>query len=538
MFAKKKILSKIVLVSIFLLTGCEPASNKTNDINNKNKIESVEVAKDGFPIVEEEIELTILAPGIGLAEWGEMPTLERYTEKTKINLNYITPTLDEFSTRFNLMITSNDTPDMIFAPGQSVLTPALEVSYGEDGILLPLNDLIKDYAPNLNQLLKEHPEIKEAITTPDGNIYALPGLDTSDSSLWPTAPLWYRGDWLDALNAEVPETLDEFYNLLIRFRDEDPNGNGQRDEIPFSIAGLENVRPWLLGAFSLHEWGPEVRNDQVFYTPITDNAREYYKFLNQLFSEKLIDQDLFIQAEAMKKEKGRKNRLGIFQDWFSFFTTGQSETEAIKNPMFKPLMSEWSDKPTVGVSPQIRRGAFALSSGNKHPEASMRWVDYFYTAEGYEFMNRGPAGYYWDWEDQESGEKVLSNLAKEKGEDYRGTISPLYGIEAPGVTLSLPAIDEQTDSSFDDFIADETAEKIEAHGVIAFPLIYLTDEEINEISRIETDLSSYIEEQEENFTTGELDPENDEDWKEYLQTIEKMDIDRYIEIYQVAYDRQ
>ena len=57
----------------------------------------------------------------------------------------------------------------------------------------------------------------------------LPTIGMGDTSIWPRGPLWYNGDWLKALDVkELPKSVDEFYDLLVRFRDEDPNGNGKK----------------------------------------------------------------------------------------------------------------------------------------------------------------------------------------------------------------------------------------------------------------------------------------------------------------------
>lgn len=530
----KFIKGSLVLSSMLILGACNDSSDTTQSDNNNNEETNVDVAKEGFPIVEEEITLSIMAPGTGNS-WAEMPTLQQYSEMTGINLDYTTPPMDDFGTRFNLTFASGDLPDMIYAPGSSVLTPALEVDYGQQGLLLPLNDLIDEYAPNLSALLEERPEIRDAITTPDGNIYALPRVEEGDTALWPTGPLWYNGEWLDNLDAEVPETLDEFYELMVRFRDEDPNGTGVDDTIPISNAGLQHPRVWFLSAFDLNAWGVEERDGEVVYNPMTDNARAYFEFFNKLYEENLLDQEIFSQSDEMKKAKGEANEIGLFQDWFSFFTTARSEDEAVNDPMFMPLTSEYSPERTVAASPGIGRGAFALTSSNSNPEASMRWVDYLYSEEGHLFFNDGPEGYTWEWEDEEAGIRVATEEGLEGGEDYRGTITPNYGITNPGRIASLPPIGEESD--FTVFIREETQEKIEPNAVVAFPLVYLTQEEVDEIQSISGDVATFIEEQEAQFITGQLDVSDDAVWDNYVSTLENMGINRMVEIYQDAFDR-
>ncbi len=51
---------------------------------------SVDVNKEGFPIVDEEIELTLMAPGAGMEEWSNMETLIAYSDMTNVKFKYTT----------------------------------------------------------------------------------------------------------------------------------------------------------------------------------------------------------------------------------------------------------------------------------------------------------------------------------------------------------------------------------------------------------------------------------------------------------------
>jgi putative aldouronate transport system substrate-binding protein len=74
---------------------------------------------------------------------------------------------------------------------------------------------------------------KNGVTTPDGNIYVLPGLDGCWHCYWPTKS-WINEDWLAAVNMDMPTTTEEYEKVLLAFKNDDPNGNGKPDEIPFS----------------------------------------------------------------------------------------------------------------------------------------------------------------------------------------------------------------------------------------------------------------------------------------------------------------
>ncbi|WP_408006952.1 extracellular solute-binding protein [Pseudalkalibacillus sp. A8] len=522
----KKIIT-LLLTVILVLTGCI-----SKEEASKEPSKEVEVNKEGFPIVDEEINLTMMAPGTGLAEWKDMPTLKEYSEKTNINFKYITPPMSDFQTKLNLAFASGDIADIIYAAGSSNLTAGMEVDYGKQGVLVPLEDLIEEHAPNIQKIFEENPEIKKSITTVDGHIYSLPAINMHPTSGWYRGPMWFNGQWLDALGVkELPKTTDELYDLLVRFKTEDPNGNGEADEIPLIDVKMDSTRPWLLGAFGLKEWGIDEVDGTVRYTPITENYKEYLTYMNKLYEEGLLDSETFSQSDEQKKAKGQANRLGLFPDYFSFFTTGESEEEAINNPMFHPLTSSVSDELLFPRSPGINRGAFAITSNNEHPEASIRWIDYFYSKEGREYLNDGPEGYL--WEKGENGARKYLEVPEgfDSREDYRGTLTPAYGITAPTVTARIEGVEL---TEFDKFIEDETKAKIDPYAEVPIPLMYLTNEEQSTVNTIEVDLQSYVEQMEAKFITG-VEPLSN--WDKYVKTIENMNIEQYVQVYQDAYDR-
>lgn len=536
---KKWYAASLLLSTSVLLAACGGGNAATSGNSGKATDSDVEVAKEGFPIVDETIKMTMLAPGTGMAEWADMPTLTEYSEKTNIEFEYTTPPLSDFSTRFNLTFASGDLPDVIFGPGTDVLTPALEVDYGQQGLLLPLNDLIEEYAPNLKKALDERPEIRQSITTTDGNIYSLPRINGGTSSTWIRGPVWINGEWMKALGIEeAPKTTDELYEMLVRFKNEDPNGNGKADEIPFTDVKMDSTRPWLLSAFGIKEWGIEEHDGVVRYAPITENYRGYLEFMNKLYAEGLLDQEVFSQADEQKKAKGENNQLGMFPDWFSFFTTGQTEEEAIVNPMMGPMTSEYSEDPLFPMAGGVQRGTFAITKDNPNPAAAMRWVDYFYSKEGYDYLNKGPAGYLWDWVDEEGGAREYnSELEATDREEYRGQITPDYGITTPGNSdFEFQQIGDTPKSEFELFLEKETEEKINKHGEIAFPLVYLTKEEQDTVSGIAVDLQTYVRNSEAQFITGQLEL-NDANWENYVETLKKIGTEEFVSVYQAAYDR-
>lgn len=517
-----------------LLAGCGSGNSNEGAANNNAAKTDAAVNKEGFPIVNEPITLTMMAPDVGIQNWENMPVLQQMQEMTGITLEYQNAPKDSFDTKKNLVFASGNYPDIFYAAG---LTTAEQMNYGEQGILIPLEDLIDEYAPNFKALLEENPDVRKSITAPDGHIYTLPVVELSQH--WYRNPMWYNGDFLKALKIDkLPETTEELYTFLKRVKEEDPNGNGIADEIPISsvtttAANLRDIRTWLLGAFGIYEEEIYVDdNDVVHYTPLEEGFKEYLTYMNRLWSEELLDHESFSQTAEQKKAKAQENRVALFSDWHAYMTKGgEPSTE---DPMFAPVRSESVDAPAIAKNRGITTGAFAISESNPHPEASMRWVDYLYSYEGAMFFNKGPEGMLWEYTDKENRvKKYLPVPDGKEMEDYRATLTPNYGIPAP--TLSMDDINKGLKTDFDLWVEQETKQKLLDKGArIPFPALFLTVEEQTEINSLNSDLSTYVKQMEAKFITG---AEPLSGWDNYVATIKKMGGERVAEIYQAAYDR-
>ncbi|MHC5268318.1 type 2 periplasmic-binding domain-containing protein [Enterococcus sp. LJL98] len=536
----------IALFSTLLVACGTGTSDKGKETGSSKAESSVKLNNESqFPIVAdgEELTLSIMGPGMGLAEWEDMQTLQEYMEMTGIKTTYVTPPNADFPTKLNLAFAADDLTDIIYGAGSSTLTSAMEIDYGAQGILVALEDYITpEIMPNLSKLIEEDPNILKSITTPDGHVYSLPFVPRNGTAIWYQQPMWYNGEWLDNLGVkELPKTTDELYDLLVRFRDEDPNGNGQKDEIPLTDVEMNGTRLWLMGAFGIKVKGIQEDDGVISYTPMSENYKGFLEYMNKLYSEGLLDKEVYSQSNDQKQAKGQKNQLGLFNDYYSMFTTGRNEKEAVNDPLFQPLTSEYSKEAVIAGSPRLSRGAFAITHKNPSVEASLRWVDYFYSEEGAKFLEQGPEGVYWETAKTKDGEEVrvfTADVNPDDTESFRGKITPAYGLVTPNIVLDHEPIrksaDEEPDTAFMDWVVAETEEKMTPVAEVPYPLLYLTKEENDKVATNATDLQTYTEEMEAKFITGVT---SFDEWDKYVKTIESMGVEEYIQVYQDAYDR-
>jgi putative aldouronate transport system substrate-binding protein len=154
---------------------------------------------------------------------------------TNVHINWEIVPAAEKATKFNLAIASQNYADIYLG---TTFTPVQVMMLSSGGMFRPLDDLIAEYGYNTRAAFENEPVVKEAISAPDGHIYTLFYTDLG-VHMESQQKCFVLPDWLDALNIDMPQTTEGFKSMLIQFRDQDANGNGDpSDEIP--LVGFSN----------------------------------------------------------------------------------------------------------------------------------------------------------------------------------------------------------------------------------------------------------------------------------------------------------
>lgn len=522
--------SKIALASAaaLLLTGSVFAGCSKSEEGSGGK--SGNLNETGFPIVNEPITLEMMAQSSPLQpNWENMAFFKEMQEKTNISFKFKNSTSEQFQQKKQLAFASLELPDVFFGAN---LTANEEVEYGSQGLLIPLEDLIEQYAPNLKKVMEKHPDLKASITAPDGHIYALPGLDNLSHSQTPL--IWMNGQWLKNLGVERPSTIDELYALLKQFKEQDPNRNGTADEIALSASSVAELRYSLLPNFGISESnGIFERDGTVHYAFIQEEYKEYLTFLNRLYTEKLLDPQIFSHTWEQYVAKGAADKVGIFPTWPIVMVGFTDVTEAANYPLLPALTSPTNKEKLVTKVSEIKRGRFAITNKNKHPEATMRWVDYLYSEEGTILARLGVEGKNWEWVDE--GKTKWTLLAPEGMNTTQANAQ-----DAPGAGSNVPMVIDQEffikeDNPTIHTISGWVEEEYLPYAKVPFPQIYFTVDEQTTYSTIKPDIDTYLKQMEAKFVSGEISIE--QGWDDYVSTMKKLKVDELVKIHQAAYDR-
>lgn len=238
---------------------------------------------------EDENEYSVFAILNGEYDLADNLTMQTTLEEAGLKFDFTSVMGADLAEKRNLLLASGDYPE-IFMKSSFTMTDLNK--YGSQGLFLPLEDLIKEHAPNLTKVLDERNAWKY-LTSADGHIYSLPEIGRQDGAL---TTYWINKKWMDNLGLEEPKSLDELYNVLKAFKEQDANGNGDPDdEIP--ITATDVVKPdLLLPYFDINYDYPTklaVIDDQLTYVPTSDVFKSYVEFITKLYQEGIMDKNAF-----------------------------------------------------------------------------------------------------------------------------------------------------------------------------------------------------------------------------------------------------
>ncbi|GGP16801.1 extracellular solute-binding protein [Oceanobacillus neutriphilus] len=529
---QKKILFLLCVSFLLILTACgndekEDMGGSEEALDNLNQ--------DGMPIVENEITLDVFAGHAASTaeDWNDIPVLNEYEKMTNIDMNWNQVPVDGLQEKRNLALASGDLPDLFYG---SYMPNSDLYKYGEQGIFIPLNDLIDEYAPNIKAYLEKYPEIKKGITFPDGNIYAVPRLRDPDSptSLMDDKP-WINKEILDELGMDNPETTDEFYEYLKAAKELSVDGN---DVIPFSSVSMDRLFHWLTGSFGVSNKGilhgsidedPETGELRFYRT--ADEYKQLLEYMNKLYTEGLIEQNIYsieVDHFLANGAEGKYAAMNFFnpKDYFGEEVGGRYVPgNALEGPNGDKLF-------TSVISPVNSLGHFSITNVNENPEATIRWIDYFWSDEGAKMFFMGLEGE--TYEETPDGPELTEEITNNPDGLTVQEALAQYIINPGG---GHPVIENPEYSTAPEFQPEdlENAENMAPYLIEEpWPFFFYEEEEQATLESLGADIQKYVAEMEAQFVTGET---SFEAWDNYVKTLEEMGLDGYMEIQEKALER-
>jgi len=266
--------------------------------------------------------------------------------------------------KIGVMIASQDYPDILTINSNKFI---------EAGALLPLEDLIEKYAPNLKRHYQADPVIWAKMHEKDGHVYTLVNYGVIENG---AAGTDYYGPAMFIQKAVMKEagypkikTVDEYFDLIAKYKAKHPKTADGKPTIGFSILtydwhvfNLVNPPLFLAGYPNDGNGIVDPKTYQYKSGLSSEYAKRWYKKLNELNAKGLIDQESFIDNYDQYQAKLTNGQvLGIHDQYWQFqdsqkplYAADQIEKTMMPMPLVfdKNIKPWWRDSPL----PNLQRG--------------------------------------------------------------------------------------------------------------------------------------------------------------------------------------
>ncbi len=499
-----------------VLQGC--SGDNAGAVPGEETVSSFESVE--FPL-DTTMSFTALAGMNGGYTLNDNPAMKKALQDANIFIDFTSVISVDLQEKRNYSLSSGNYPDLFF---KTMLEAADLEKYGRQGIFIPLEDLIREYAPNLSEKL-DRMNAWEDIRSSDGHIYAFPEIDKQSPA---GSVYWINKRWMDNLELEEPESFEELYRVLKAFKEEDANGNGDPDdEIPMSLVdGVD-----MLLTYADYNYDAESRTavieGELLYIPMDERYREFIGYVARLYQEGLLDANTFVQ------QRNQLETVGLSGDILgSFNSTGAFEIVGRERDDDYIALTPFQEG-TYPITKGITVGAAAITDKCRHSEVLVAWLDRFYSEEGGILAWMGIEGGTWELYEDGTWGWILDN-------GYGGNVTSIRAGSTIQGSQYHPSIQPELWNALsgevdpDEVYLTEQHAKIVSMGAVPFPAIRYSEKEQAEVEALTTDINAYIDRYLVQVATGELDLEDS--WEGYQEALKTMGVDRLVEIYRKAYE--
>ncbi|MDO4293528.1 MAG: extracellular solute-binding protein [Eubacteriales bacterium] len=510
------------------VTGSEAASQAASAAPDDN------FNAEGYPIVKEPITLKVMfaiRDVDSMIDPDEMAVVQALEEKTGIHIEWEMIKGADWNTKLNLMFSSGEYPDIILSPNGEVDVEEYGVT---QQLLLPVDELTEKYMPIYTErIAAEDSDPTTSLKASDGKKYAVGYLVGQDISS--QAHFFINQTWLDNLGLAMPESLDGLTETLRAFKTQDPNGNGEADEVPLEMSlneGYYGVR-YLLPMFgvpaSATRWIYIDDDKKVQFAPTQEGFRQCMEWLHQMYEEQLVDAEILSQDASTVESKLAEGNVGFFTAW-RLQAMGWDEGVAKDCTLYMPAGPEGVTPKAERMLEVARNGAF-ITTANQHIPESMRWLDALLETETMYSLYYGAEGTGWEY-NAENGkiDSIVTDTSQTK--DWLDCNTLFF---APGNYISetfnmSPQRLEKTDycNRYDE------AGLLQKYADTYLDMAPLTSDQHAECALKETDIDNAVK---ENMATFISNGVTDDSWNSFVQMFEGMDVNGYLQMYQDAVEQ-
>lgn len=498
---------------------------------------STSLAEATYPLTTEDVTITIAVAQHDadvVDDFNTKYAIKEAEEVTGVHIEWI-PLIEGNTEEKVATMLAGDLPDVFLG----LLNDTMILQ--NPSLFVTTEDLIETYCPNIYATYEAEVEgWRTFLTYPDGHMYGLMANYRAAYNNSIDGTMWIRKDWLDNLELEVPTTLAELEEVLIAFRDGDPDGDGDpNNEIPWDWCQKHYAGEWyeqsrMFGLTLEDNAMFDIVDGKVIDVARSDDFRTYLEYANYLTTEGLLNVEGITQEQDQYNANISNGKVGVFTGWAPYTYTSDPELQE-KYVSVGPLAADGYTYRTMPSNLTANRCGFVITSTCENPELALQWWDYMsrdvvatHTARS------GPEGLTWEMIDGVPTARIYTaeDAAEFGYEDMAGHVGTSTFAASMGLTNCPPLIVDSLAPS------PGTPSAIRADSVKQYEP-YFT-EQVMSLGVVPADAQEEFDFASEGLedaimayaADAILNGVTDENWDAYLKRLDDLNYDYYIDFYQ------
>lgn len=516
----------VLCVAITMFTGC---GDKKNPASNEAESRKLTYWMELPEALSSQV-----------STMGDTDFFKEIEKRLNIDIEFEHPPAGQSNEKFNLMVASRTYADIIEYSWSGLYPGGTSRAIG-DNIILPINDIMNEYAPNFAAILKGNKQFDKNCKTDTGLYFGFPVLKNTTYRTF--GGMMLRSDWLSKLNLPVPETISEWETTLRAFKEK--MGATAAYTADSNMLKIDMGGIGFLGAHGVGS-GMYLWDEKVKFGPLEEGYKQFLILMNKWYEEGLLDNEFVSNGSTALDSKMINGASGACHG-FVGNTMGKYLTATkTQNPSYNlvaaqfPVLNKGDEPYFMERQPDVNAPQAVITTSCENPKIAAELLDYFYSNDGILLKNYGIEGVSYKFVDgvPQYTDLILNNpkglSVFEAKAMYTRSTKP-----APGAELSVEISDATVLSNY---IYETQREAIKTwtkfsenrlRTLMPSDLEFTIDES-DEITAIKFEVSNYVSEMALRFIQGS---ESFDKYDEFLSQIKSMNINRMIEIYQDVYNR-
>ena len=454
-------------------------------------------------------------------------------EATGIHIDFDIVNNTAYPEVLNLKIASDDLDDFVL--NMSFFYSGAISNLVESGVICDMAPLIEENMVSFQKLLDQDPELNKDIRNDEGVVCSIPSVTDGGPDITAPGGPMIRTDLLEQTGLDIPETYDDYEQVLIAFRDMG---------VPYPIGMFSTVfyESCLCGGYGIHANPGEepfyVVDGTVKYGLIQPEAKELLERMHTWYQENLISDECFNKTAVFDwMNETIAGTVGIFYNLGGALLDSTIAQAQVNNP----------DYAVAGIPDAVREAGgqvyvtnataskasgmsgLSIAASCDASELAARWLDYRFSEEGAAYCVWGVEGETYTRD--AAGNPAYTDLILNNS-DYGNLASGVF-LWTDGACLNdyrstSNSLSELANGLNDVWTGNYAAERYDLPDSL-----YMSTADSEIYASKYSDIETYTLENVAKFVTGDRDLSQ---WDIFVADIQRMGIEKCVQCWQNAYD--